>query len=395
MTINSLKKLLLALVVALGLVVGFTALGDSVVLANPAQLYESYTTGGYASYYFCGTQWIAQTFTPQTSHKITSVKLEFDRYPAAIGTITASIRATDAGGHPTGGDLCSGTMDGNLLTGSPAWYTITLGSGYNLSAGTKYAIVVRISSDCSTSFANWYFNSSGTYPYGWGELSGNSGSSWASSTGYDFMFEEWGDPVGASQTATFSLSPTNGSTISGTFAVTLNLTDLGGKRVSGVDVYLNYERSKLEAQNINVSGGIFADYPLQTIDSASGKIAIGAIATPGSPVTSPGKIATVTFKALASSGSTTLNFDYTAGSTTDSNITEAGTATDILTQPPTVTYNFGGATTPPPATPPPTTPPPPAASAGGTPKGGIFEPTILISFLSFLLLGLGFFVRIL
>jgi len=140
--------------------------------------------------------------------------------------------------------------------------------------------------------------------------------------------------------ATFSLSPASGSTVSGTFDVTLNLTDLGGKRVSGVDVYLNYERSKLEAQNINVSGGIFADYPLQTIDSASGKIAIGAIATPGSPVTSPGKIATITFKALASSGSTTLNFDYTAGSTTDSNITEAGTGTDILTSPPTVTYNI-------------------------------------------------------
>jgi len=203
--------------------------------------------------------------------------------------------------------------------------------------------------------------------------------------------------VGAAdaKAATFSLSPASGSTVSGTFTVTLGLSDLAGKQISGIDVrYLNYEPSKLQAVSVSHSGGIFTSYPLETIDSTTGKIAIGASASAFSPVTTTGTVVTITFKALASSGSTTLNFDYTAGSTTDSNITEAGTATDILTQPPTVTYNFGGSTTTPPATPPPITPPP-AASAGGTPKGGIFEPTILISFLSFLLLGLGFFVRIL
>ena len=141
--------------------------------------------------------------------------------------------------------------------------------------------------------------------------------------------------------ATFSLSPASGSTVSGTFNVTLSLTDLGGKEVSGIDVYLNYEPSKLEAQRIDVSGGIFADYPLQEIDPTGGKlIVLGATAPPHAPVTTPGTIATITFKALRTSGSTTLSFDYTEGSTTDSNITEAGTGTDILIDPPTVTYNF-------------------------------------------------------
>jgi hypothetical protein len=144
--------------------------------------------------------------------------------------------------------------------------------------------------------------------------------------------------------ATFSLSPSSGSTVGGTFDVTLNLIDLGGKAVSGIDAYLNYEPSKLEAQSINVSGGIFADYPLRTIDPTNGKVVIGAgngsAAAPNTPVTAPGRIATITFKTLATSGSTTLNFDYTSGSTIDSNITEARTGTDILTTPPTVTYSI-------------------------------------------------------
>ncbi len=191
--------------------------------------------------------------------------------------------------------------------------------------------------------------------------------------------------------ATFSLSPASGSTVSGTFSVTLSLTDLAGKEVSGVDVYLNYEPGKLEAQEISTTEGIFTSYPLKTVDSTDGKIAIGASASAFSPVTTSGTIATITFKALATSGSTTLSFDYTAGSTTDSNITESGTATDILTQPPTVSYNLGAATTPPPITPPAGDG---APEDGEVPEGGIFEPTVFISLLSLIMIGLGVLLKI-
>jgi hypothetical protein len=204
-------------------------------------------------------------------------------------------------------------------------------------------------------------------------------------------FLVWG--ATAAQAATFSLSPASGSTVSGTFTVTLGLADLAGKEVSGVDVYLNYEPSKLEAVSVSHSSGIFTSYPLETIDSSGGQIAVGASASAFSPVTTTGTIATISFRALAISGSTTLSFDYTAGSTTDSNITEAGTATDILTQPPTVTYNFGGTTTTP------TTPTTPSAGngtpkGGETPEGGVVEPTILISFLSMMLAGTGVALRV-
>jgi hypothetical protein len=194
--------------------------------------------------------------------------------------------------------------------------------------------------------------------------------------------------------ATFSLSPVSGSNVCGTFTVTLGLTDLGGKSVSGIDIYLNYEPSKLEAVSVSHSGGIFTSYPLETIDSANGQIAIGASASAFSPVTTTGTIAAISFKTLATSGSTNLNFNYTAGSTTDSNITEAGTATDILTQPPTVTYNFNCGTTTPPPTTPPTTPPATPPAGTGTPKGGVTEPTILVSLLSAMMVGTGLALKI-
>lgn len=195
--------------------------------------------------------------------------------------------------------------------------------------------------------------------------------------------------------ATFSLSPASGSTISGTFDVTLSLADLAGKQVSSVDVYLNYEPSKLEAVSVSHSDGIFTSYSLETIDSTNGQIAIGANASSFTPVTTAGTIATITFKALTASGSTTLSFDYAAGSTTDSNIVEHGTSTELLTQPPTVTYNFGTTTTPPSTTPPPTTPPPAGnGESKGAPDGGVTEPTVLISFLSMSMVGIGLALRI-
>jgi len=190
--------------------------------------------------------------------------------------------------------------------------------------------------------------------------------------------------VAPAQAATFSLSPASGSTVSGTFTVTLSLTVLAGEQVSGIDVYLNYEPSKLEALGVDVSNGVFSNYVDPQIDSANGQIKIFASA-PGalSPVTQSGTIAEISFRALATSGSTTLDFDYTAGSTIDCNVAEAGTETDLLTQPPTVTYNFGTTTTPP--------------ADNGTdevPDGGITEPTVLISFLSMSMVGAGLVLRI-
>uniref|UniRef100_A0A6M3M337 Uncharacterized protein n=1 Tax=viral metagenome TaxID=1070528 RepID=A0A6M3M337_9ZZZZ len=162
-----------------------------------AERYEYYITGddSFSGAYY--QIWRAQTFTPSTAHKITSVKLKLYRvgYP---GTVTASIRATDGDGHPTGNDLCSGTINGNTLTENTAgdWYEITLGAGYNLLADTKYAIVIRAPGVDYPTYIAWREDiTSPTYAGGSAEYSTNGGSSWLAEGDYDYMFEDWGEAI--------------------------------------------------------------------------------------------------------------------------------------------------------------------------------------------------------
>lgn len=162
-----------------------------------ANLYEYYNTGDGYGFYVYGTTWEAQTFTPSTAHKITSVKLKLYRQ-GSPGTLTVSIRATDGEGLPTGEDLCSGTTNGNTLPlGSPyTWREITLGDGADLSADTKYAIVARAPAGDVTNTVFWRADiSSPTYEGGNFASSTDSGDSWTGNTSYDFMFEDWGEAI--------------------------------------------------------------------------------------------------------------------------------------------------------------------------------------------------------
>ncbi len=162
-----------------------------------ATRFEHYITGDDGAWEFGIINWMAQTFTPSTAHKITSVKLPLYRW-GSPGTITVSIKATDGNGHPTGDDLCLGTTDGNALTTDTGgeWREITLGAGANLAADTKYAIVARAPDSL---FDKVYWRVDGTSPTYTGgalEWSNNSGSSWTTEAEQDFLFEEWGEPLG-------------------------------------------------------------------------------------------------------------------------------------------------------------------------------------------------------
>lgn len=197
-----------------------------------ADLYEYYNTGDDTSQSFYSVNWAAQTFTPATAHKITSVKLKLFR-GGSPGTVTVSIRATDENGHPNGEDLCSGTIDGNTLTTDidGEWYEITLGDGYNLDADTKYAIVVRAPDGSIGNIVSWRFDStSPTYAGGNFEYSVNSGSSWTSYTDYDFMFEDWGEPLIVEKTSSDTGTGVDTKS-SGNPVATVTKTETG----SGVD----------------------------------------------------------------------------------------------------------------------------------------------------------------
>jgi len=160
-------------------------------------LYEYYNTGDDGAVVSFGSRWSAQTFTPAIAHKITSVKLLLYR-TGSPGTITVSIRATDADGKPTGADLCSGITDGDTLTTDPSgeWREITLGDGYNLDADVRYAIVVRAPSSNPSNYFRWRMDTtSPSYADGSYSASKNSGSTWTLDTAKDTMFEDWGEPL--------------------------------------------------------------------------------------------------------------------------------------------------------------------------------------------------------
>jgi hypothetical protein len=174
------------------------------------QRYEYYNTGDDLAYSeICGNLWWkAQTFTPTTTHKITKVKLKMYKM-GNLGTLNAGVRATDTNGHPTGQDLCSGTIDANTFTTDTngQWYEIGLGGGCNLSANTKYAVVIRVPNCTYPNSVAWRFDgSSATYSSGNIEITYDGGSSWTCCASYawDFMFEEWGEPIGANQPPTIS-----------------------------------------------------------------------------------------------------------------------------------------------------------------------------------------------
>ncbi len=165
-----------------------------------ASLYENYIVNDdwdyTVNYPGCGTISLAQTFTVgATGHTITSVKLKLYRYDTSLGTLSIYIRAVDGSGHPTGGNLTSGTMAITDITTNTAgaWYEITL-TEYTLTANVQYAIVVNISG--LVDGINWFADrSSPTYDGGNQERSTDSEATWISNTDRDQMFEVWGNAL--------------------------------------------------------------------------------------------------------------------------------------------------------------------------------------------------------
>ena len=158
-------------------------------------LYEYYNINDPALASLWGDFWQAQSFTPRSAHTVESVKLLMYRL-GSPGTVTVSVKATDVDGLPDGADLCDGTTDGDTLPVEYAgeWREITLGAGAALSAGTKYAIVVRALTGDVDNYARWRHKSPAPYPRGAHVFSSDAGATWEEDTSRDMMFEEWGSP---------------------------------------------------------------------------------------------------------------------------------------------------------------------------------------------------------
>src|SRR3989338_5406405 len=138
--------------------------------------------------------------------------------------------------------------------------------------------------------------------------------------------------VGNTTQATLSLSPQSGAyNINDTFPVSVNV-NTNGRNIFTVAAYLNYNPDVFQAVSTDLTGSVFTPNFENVIDATNGKIKITqAIPAPGVN-TASGLVARVNFKALAavSPSSDNITFDFTSGSTTESNVLD-GTGTDYLT----------------------------------------------------------------
>ncbi len=154
------------------------------------QKFQTYATGEDGTREVGGVNWSGQTFKPAITHTIGRVVLTMYRV-GTPGDVTVSIRAT-SGGLPTGADLTSVTIDGDLLPTLASRAPVNLDfPGVLLTAATTYAIVWRA---VTTSMGIITDDTSPTYTDGSRVDSANSGSSWAAITTTDHLFEEWGTP---------------------------------------------------------------------------------------------------------------------------------------------------------------------------------------------------------
>lgn len=109
-------------------------------------------------------------------------------------------------------------------------------------------------------------------------------------------------------------------------------------KVSGVDVILSYDPSLIEVLDTDGDsqngvqlrpGLLFPQYPVNEVDSTSGRIGFSAAALPPKTFAGEGTLAYIKLRALKQ-GTATLRIEFTEGKTTDSNVVAAGRGDDVL-----------------------------------------------------------------
>lgn len=116
--------------------------------------------------------------------------------------------------------------------------------------------------------------------------------------------------------------------------VTVSIDVSSPVATDGLDVIMLYNPKLLSvvtgANKLPVNlGSLYSDYPLNRVDEAAGRVAVSGITSKVGGVVAKGTLGTVNFTAKAP-GKVKIAFDFTPGSTTDSNIIETKTAKDVL-----------------------------------------------------------------
>jgi hypothetical protein len=125
------------------------------------------------------------------------------------------------------------------------------------------------------------------------------------------------------------LSPKGSFNLRESVELTIELSTVTTE-VEGVDVELTYDNSSLEASKSAITAGnIFPEYPIIEVIPTQGKIRISAISDVNQNFTGTGSLAKIVFKPKKI-GVTEVKFDFTAGSTTDTNVVNSKMSEDLL-----------------------------------------------------------------
>ena len=164
-----------------------TTPGDVALSDTPSidQQNTSVTTSGFG---VTSTAWVAQTFTAATTGQMIQADLNLfcSGCTGTTPNLTVSIRATSGSpAIPTGGDLATATIPG-FNSASGGYFSAAFTSPPTLTAGTRYALIVRPVSNPSTGTYAYVCSCSSpnSNPYANGQrvTSANSGSTWTADT---------------------------------------------------------------------------------------------------------------------------------------------------------------------------------------------------------------------
>jgi hypothetical protein len=138
--------------------------------------------------------WKGMNFTVVEAHAIDQVDLYLSKTGSPVGTLTVAIYKTDDDSKPTGSALTSTTKSEASIAAGPAWVAFAL-TPYNLSAGTKYCIVLHnANTGGGANFIGWRMDQNdGAYTTGGRTYSTTGGATWGVQEVTDELFKEYGE----------------------------------------------------------------------------------------------------------------------------------------------------------------------------------------------------------
>ena len=206
-----------------GTSVDLTASPGDVKLANSgsAALDQQQTTFSFYVSPINPTAWMAQTFVPASSGRLSSVDVQLATASAGTsGPLVVEIRNTVSGAP--GGTVLASVTTSDVSSATNSWVPITFPAPVTVTAGTAYAVVLRAGAGGDYRATRSNKNS---YAGGAWYTSTNSGSTWAAQ-GQDLAFRTYVTPVSYATSGTLvsSLKDSNPAVGGSTAWTTLTWT---------------------------------------------------------------------------------------------------------------------------------------------------------------------------